>query len=65
LEFEEDDSTVEVNSSGAYPTVCIELSLDGLAVNAVLQVVGLLFYYRLYYILLPVKMHHTSSILFV
>ena len=37
MEFEE-DSTVEVNSSGAYPTVCVELSLDGLAVNAVLQV---------------------------
>ena len=28
-----------MNSSGAYPTVCVELSLDGLAVNAVLQVV--------------------------
>lgn len=37
MEFEE-DSTVEVNSSGAYPTVCVELSLDGLAVNSVLQV---------------------------
>ena len=40
MEFEEDRITVEVNSSGAYPTVCIELSLDGLAVNAVLQVNG-------------------------
>ena len=37
LEFEE-DTIVEVNSPGAYPTVCIELSLDGLAVNALLQV---------------------------
>ena len=37
LEFEE-DTIVEVNSAGAYPTVCIELSLDGLAVNALLQV---------------------------
>lgn len=37
-----EDSTVELNCSGAYPTVCIELSLDGLAVNAVLQVTGLI-----------------------
>ncbi|XP_028400533.1 DNA polymerase epsilon catalytic subunit A-like [Dendronephthya gigantea] len=36
LEFE-GDHIVEVNSPGAYPTVCVELSLDGLAVNAVLQ----------------------------
>lgn len=43
LGFEEGVS-VEVNSSGAYPTVCIELSLDGLAVNAVLQVKAWLFF---------------------
>ncbi|EDO36342.1 predicted protein, partial [Nematostella vectensis] len=29
--------SVEFNSSGCYPTVCVELSIDGLAVNTILQ----------------------------
>ena len=33
----EEGRSLEINNSGAYPTCCIELSLDGLAVNTVLQ----------------------------
>lgn len=33
----EEGRSVEINNPGAYPTCCIQLSLDGLAVNAVLQ----------------------------
>ena len=36
-EFDEGGS-LEVNTPGCYPTVCVELGIDGLAVNAVLQV---------------------------
>ena len=33
----EEGRSIEINNSGAYPTCCIQLSLDGLAVNTVLQ----------------------------
>jgi DNA polymerase epsilon subunit 1 len=33
----EEGRSVELNSPGAYPTCCVELSLDGLSVNTVLQ----------------------------
>ena len=33
----EEGRSLEINNPGAYPTCCIELSLDGLAVNTVLQ----------------------------
>jgi len=33
----EEGRSVKLNCAGAYPTCCIELSLDGLAVNSVLQ----------------------------
>ena len=33
----EERRSVELNVPGVYPTVCMELSLDGLAVNTVLQ----------------------------
>ena len=35
---EENVTSLEFNNSGCYPTVCVELSIDGLAVNTVLQV---------------------------
>ena len=33
----EEGRSIEINNPGAYPTCCIELSLDNLAVNTVLQ----------------------------
>ena len=33
----EEGRSIELNNSGAYPTCCVQLSLDGLAVNTVLQ----------------------------
>ncbi len=33
----EEGRSIKLNCPGAYPTCCIELSLDGLAVNSVLQ----------------------------
>ena len=33
----EEGRSLEINNPGAYPTCCVELSLDGLAVNTVLQ----------------------------
>ena len=36
-EFEE-GSSVDVNQSGCYPTVCVELDMASLAVNTLLQV---------------------------
>lgn len=30
--------SMEFNSPGCFPTVCVELSIDGLAVNTILQV---------------------------
>ena len=33
----EEGRSIEINNLGAYPTCCIQLSLDGLAVNTVLQ----------------------------
>ena len=33
----EEGRSVELNNPGAYPTCCVELSLDGLSVNTVLQ----------------------------
>lgn len=33
----EEGRSIEINNPGAYPTCCVQLSLDGLAVNAVLQ----------------------------
>ena len=33
----EEGKSIEINNPGAYPTCCIQLSLDGLAVNTVLQ----------------------------
>ena len=33
----EEGRSIEINNLGAYPTCCIELSLDNLAVNTVLQ----------------------------
>ena len=31
--------SVELNSPGCYSTICVELSVDGLAVNTILQVI--------------------------
>ncbi|KAI4069028.1 DNA polymerase epsilon, catalytic subunit, partial [Homo sapiens] len=36
MEFD-DQATVEINSSGCYSTVCVELDLQNLAVNTILQ----------------------------
>ncbi|KAM8817888.1 DNA polymerase epsilon catalytic subunit A isoform 4-T4 [Rhynchonycteris naso] len=36
MEFE-DQATVEINSSGCYSTVCVELDIQNLAVNTILQ----------------------------
>lgn len=33
----EEGRSIELNSPGAYPTCCVELTLDGLTVNTVLQ----------------------------
>ncbi len=33
----EEGRSIELNTPGAYPTCCIQLSLDGLSVNTVLQ----------------------------
>ena len=33
----EEGRSIELNSPGAYPTCCVELTLDGLSVNTVLQ----------------------------
>lgn len=33
----EDGRSIEINNPGAYPTCCVQLSLDGLAVSTVLQ----------------------------
>ena len=33
----EEGRSIEINNPGAYPTCCVQLSLDGLAVNTVLQ----------------------------
>lgn len=33
----EEGLSIEINNPGAYPTCCIELSIDNLAVNTVLQ----------------------------
>lgn len=36
MEFD-DRATVEINSSGCYSTVCVELDIQNLAVNTILQ----------------------------
>ena len=41
-EFDEGGSP-EINQPGCYSTVCVEISIDSLAVNTVLQVSGLSF----------------------
>ena len=33
----EEGRSIELNSPGAYPTCCVELTLDGLSINTVLQ----------------------------
>eukprot|EP00112_Aurelia_sp_Birch-Aquarium-sp1_P000107 Seg1008.10 transcript_id=Seg1008.10/GoldUCD/mRNA.D3Y31 product="DNA polymerase epsilon catalytic subunit A" protein_id=Seg1008.10/GoldUCD/D3Y31 len=33
----DEGGSIEVNNSGCYPTICVEISVDGLAVNTVLQ----------------------------
>ena len=33
----EEGRSVECNHPGSYPTICIEIQLDGLAVNTILQ----------------------------
>ena len=34
----DEGGSMELNNPGCYPTICVEVSVDGLAVNTVLQV---------------------------